>query len=284
MFPRDQYELIDFGQGRKLERFGNYLLDRPAPVTDSLTRAKPAAWEQADGRFDRLDGQSGSWVWHRPPPDDWHARHDRVVLHLKPTAFGHIGLFPEQAACWDLIGKQLAACAAQPRVLNLFAYTGGSTLAAAAAGAAVVHIDAAKNIVRWARRNADASDLSGAPIRWIVEDARRFVKRELKRGNQYDAIILDPPSYAHGPRGESWTIEDQLPELLAECAALLRPHFCFLLLTWHSPGLNPDHLHRLLVDASGKRIGVPRSGPLELRTTTDRRLPSGNRLCWMPRE
>ena len=171
---------------------------------------------------------------------------------LKPTPCGHLGLFPAQAANWDWIAEQVDAGPAPPKVLSLFAYTGGSTLAAARADARVVHVDAAANVVQWARQNAELSELSGAPIRWITEDAMRFVRRELKRGNRYDAVILDPPAHGHGPKGEDWNLERDLEPLLAACVELTRGERRFMLVNCHTAGYGPMRVARLLSNALGK--------------------------------
>ena len=190
-----------------------------------------------------------------------------------------MGLFPEQADNWAWIDERVRKAGRPLKVLNLFAYTGGSTLAAAAAGAETVHVDAAKNIVAWARRNAELSDLPAAPIRWIVEDARKFVKRELRRGNRYDAVILDPPSYGHGPRGEVWRLPKHLPRLLSLCGQLTAGRPEFMLLTCHTPGYEPSTLARMLFEALAGE-GIVAAGPLLLRSADGRELPSGTVAQW----
>jgi 23S rRNA (cytosine1962-C5)-methyltransferase len=203
-------------------------------------------------------------------------------FELKRTDFGHLGLFPEQAENWDWIsrlsasqGADVPSAAKHPlKILNLFAYTGGSTLAAAAAGAEVTHVDAAKNTVAWARRNAELSGLAAAPIRWIAEDAVKFVKREVKRGNRYDALILDPPSYGHGPRGEVWRLSKHLPRLLDLCAELTAGRPRFMLLTCHTPGYDAESLEKMMREVVGSKQRVV-SRPLTIRTADGRRLPSG---------
>src|SRR5215469_2034541 len=221
MLAASDYQLVDFGRGRKLEQFGAYLLDRPSPAAEGQDRSDPQAWKLATARYDRTAGEHGDWrpvAADAPPlPERWTARYGPISLELKPTDFGHLGVFPEQAGNWDWIAGQIARAGRRLKVLNLFGYTGASTLAAAAAGAEVVHVDAARNTVDWARRNAEQSGLAPAPIRWIHEDAVTFVRRELKRNNGYDAVILDPPSYGHGAKAQTWKI-DQLPALLADCA------------------------------------------------------------------
>ncbi len=279
MFTTDQYELLDFGDGRRLERFGDVTLDRPCPAAEGIVRADLAAWPRADARFDRGDAQEGQWTCRRTLPQTWTIAHGPLVLELKRTAFGHLGVFPEQAANWQWIAEQIGQ--SRPiRVLNLFAYTGGSTLAAAVAGAEVAHVDAARNIVAWARRNAAHSGLADAPVRWIAEDAVKFVKRELRRGNRYDAVILDPPSYGHGTHGEVWRLAGHLPRLLELCAQLTGPQRRFMLLTCHTPEFEPARLARLMTDAldSATEHGgrdVIDTRPLTIRAATGRELPSG---------
>jgi 23S rRNA (cytosine1962-C5)-methyltransferase len=275
MFPSVGYQLLDFGEGRKLERFGDYVVDRPAPAADGIVRAQPEIWSQATARFELLERQRGAergrwlpadalpqrWIvaFGRPGPEGAPDRREApaalsgpLVFELKPTDFGHLGVFPEQATNWEWIARQVQTAATdgtRPKVLNLFAHTGGSTLAAALAGAEVVHVDSAKSAVAWARRNAELSGLADAPIRWIVEDAVRFVERELKRGNRYDGVILDPPSYGHGPAGEPWKLESDLPALMAACAELIAVTPRFLVLTCHTPGTTPLVAARLVESA-----------------------------------
>ncbi len=233
MLPRDQYRLLDFGGGRKLERFGRWVFDRPAPAAEGVERRDAARWAQADARYDR-QAETSRWSGATAIDESWPLRFGELALELRLTEFGQLGIYPEQADNWDWIGQQVRAHGRPVRVLNLFAYTGVATLAAAAAGAEVTHVDAAANVVAWARRNAILSDLSEAPIRWIAEDATKFVGRELKRGRRYDGLILDPPAYGHGPRGEVWKLETDLDALLAGCFELAGGLPAFMLLTCHS--------------------------------------------------
>jgi 23S rRNA (cytosine1962-C5)-methyltransferase len=241
MHVTGDYELLDFGQGRKLERFGPIVLDRPSPSADQASRQLPERWRQAAAQFQGAAGQAGDWRINSPPSDDWRHVHGRFSLKLRLTEFGHVGLFPEQAENWDWIAGQLAPRTQPANVLNLFAYTGGSTLAAAATGARVTHVDASRSTVAWARRNADVSGLGEAPIRWIIDDARKFVTREIKRGRRYDAVVLDPPSFGHGG-GQTWKLTTDLDPLLADCARLTGPEPAFMLLTCHTPGFDPATL------------------------------------------
>jgi 23S rRNA (cytosine1962-C5)-methyltransferase len=285
MFSSDQYHLIDFGEGRKLERFGQFILDRPSPAARSIRPSGDARWATADARFESAGdvsagcGQRGQWTPPQSLPSSWTIENSPLVFELRPTEFGHVGVFPEQAANWDWIVEQVERLKkpspdAPPRVLNLFAYTGGSTLAAAAAGAEVVHVDSAKSTVSWARRNAELSGLAEAPIRWIVEDARRFVAREQKRGNRYHGIILDPPSYGHGPKGEPWQLARDLPALLAACTALLDVGG-FMLVTCHSPDIEAADLAHQLRAVLPPEFASCDASDLWLTSRDARRLHSG---------
>jgi len=283
LFPTDQYQLLDFGDGRKLERFGANVLDRPSPAAERTSPADRSLWSAADARYVRTDGEQGRWEGPNVPQQAWTFAHGPVVLELKLTDFGHLGAFPEQAANWDWLTRRLAAHRGDgpPRVLNLFAYTGGSTLAAATAGAQIVHVDSARGTVEWARRNAALSGLSAAPVRWIVEDAARFVRRERKRGNRYEAVILDPPSYGHGPKGQPWKLSEGLAPLLADCAAVLVDDPLLVLMTCHSPGFGPAELSAHLSDAVFGSCGAGVfSESLWLATPEGRRLHSGEVARW----
>ncbi len=280
MFTEDQYELLDFGIGRKLERFGGVTLDRPSPAAADILSQNSHLWSTAAARFiaERSAatagcGQRGHWHSLKTLPATWKIEHPPFGFALRPTETGHVGIFPEQAENWDWIAAQLAQLKAalpvqSPRVLNLFAYTGGSTFAAAAAGAEVVHVDASKGTVAWARENAKQSGLTTATIRWIVEDAAKFAAREQRRGNRYDGIILDPPSYGHGPNGESWQLVRDLPPLVAACNELLTDRG-FLVLTCHSPGVGPSELRQLLIDTNVRDSAADIDAHDLLLTTTD---------------
>jgi 23S rRNA (cytosine1962-C5)-methyltransferase len=214
------------------------------------------------------------------PPADWRFPGTGWQLELRLTESGQVGVFPEQADNWGWLGKQIRAANERGRsplrVLNLFAYTGASSLAVAAAGAAVTHVDAARGAVNWARRNAELSGLANAPIRWIVEDARRFVERELRRGRRYDAVVLDPPSYGHGPAGETWRFDEHLSDLLAACGELTTGEPNFMLLTCHSPGIGPREARELLAAAlQGVSGATIEAAPLELKCRAGRRLNAG---------
>ena len=285
----ESYQLLDFGDGRKLERFGTLCIDRPCPAAIGAIVGPPSRWKAAHWRFSQSSAAAGPNVrgrWRKqaaaengPGESEWLLDCQTFQLSLKRTPFGHLGVFPEQAGNWLQIRRlieQRVGQGATPRVLNLFAYTGASTLAAASAGAEVVHVDAARASVQWARKNADTSGLADAPVRWIVEDASRFVVRELKRGNRYDAIILDPPSYGHGPKGEVWKLSNDLMPLLDRCKQLLSAHPIFVLLTCHSPSFGPAEVGACLQQAIfGHCQGRTETFPLNLTTDSGGRLPAG---------
>lgn len=277
MFDAEQYELVDFGGGRKLERFGGQLVDRPCPVA-TQSRATPELWSQATAKLSRA-GEAFRWQVS-DSEDAWQLHWEDLNFELKTTDSGQVGVFPEQSVNWQWITKKLKA-RPSAKVLNLFGYTGGSTLAAARGGAQVVHVDAAKSVVNWARRNAELSGLAEAPIRWIVEDAVRFVAREIKRGNTYDGIILDPPSYGHGPKGESWKLSRDLFELLADCKHLLSKTPVLFLLSCHTPGFGPAELSASLSTCLFGSCGAGvQTRDLSLTTRSGRRLAAGHAAFW----
>ena len=254
-----QYELLDFGQGRKLERFGRMIVDRPCPAAECRF-SQPDIWKRTQLRFDNRQ-------WHEltkqtsSTESNWTVDYRKLVLRLKPTPFGHVGLFPEQAENWSWLSRLIANWnkSTRPKALNLFAYTGGATLALADAGAEVVHCDASEPAVRWARSNASLSRLENTSIRWIVDDARDFVRRELKRNRQYDLIVMDPPTFGHGSRGMRWEIQNDLPQLLAQCVQLLADSPAYLLITGHSEYPTPDDIRSNLVGCLEGVCAVQRS-------------------------
>ena len=245
------YELLDTSDGERLERWGDYILIRPDPQVIWRGCAASPLWKKANGIYRRSSTGGGSWVKNTMPAE-WHIGYgDRLRFVLRPMGFKHTGLFPEQAANWDWFSLLIRrAREAEPerqvRVLNLFAYTGGATVAAAAAGAAVVHVDASKGMVTWAKENAVSSGLGDAPIRWIVDDCVKFVEREIRRGNHYDAIIMDPPSYGRGPKGEIWKIEDAIYPLVQLCEQLLSDDPLFFLINSYTTGLQPAVLSYMM--------------------------------------
>jgi 23S rRNA (cytosine1962-C5)-methyltransferase len=273
----DPYALLDFGQGRKLERFGNTCVDRPCVAAEGLDRQLPHLWNRARLTYQRQETERGHW--RGQAPGEWNYSDGLLRLELRPTPAGQIGIFPEQRDNWTWI-HQMCRRSASAQVLNLFAYTGAGTLAAAAGGGHVVHVDASRPVVSWARRNAQSSGLDHLPIRWIVEDAQKFVDRELRRHQRYQAVILDPPSYGHGRRGETWQLDRDLPRLLQKCIALLAGDARFLLLTCHTPDYDARRLAHMV-----EQTGPPSPGELclldmRLSTADGRQLPSGFGVRW----
>ena len=237
----DDYELLDSGDGRKLERFGKYVLARPCSQAMWRPTRSPAEWAKADASFDREDGNN--WHGRANLPKEWQIETAGIRFKLGGTDFGHLGIFPEQRAQWRWIRQRVGASTAvdgnrRPSVLNLFAYSGGSTMAAALGGAEVCHLDASKGMVEWARENARLNGLAEHPIRWIVDDAHKFMKREIRRGRKYDAIILDPPTFGRGAGGEMYKIERDLKETLSLVRDLLSEKPLFVLFSSHTPGLS----------------------------------------------
>lgn len=231
------YRLLDATDGERLEKWGEYTLVRPDPQVIWKTDRRPALWDSADACYHRSCTGGGAWGENRLPAS-WVISYGALRFRIKPTGFKHTGLFPEQATNWDWFGSLIRKAGRPVKVLNLFAYTGGATVAAAAAGASVCHVDAAKGMVAAARENAALCGLADAPIRYIVDDCRKFIEREIRRGNRYDGIIMDPPSYGRGPTGEVWKIEDCVDELVALTANVLSPQPLFFLLNSYTTGLS----------------------------------------------
>ena len=257
MWRSDQwkdYELIDCGRGEKLERWGDQLLVRPDPQAIWNTPRTHRGWKQNAGRYARSSSGGGQWQ-NKSMPERWTVSYGSLTFNIKPMNFKHTGLFPEQAANWDFAQEQIRRAGRPISVLNLFAYTGGATVACAKAGASVCHVDAAKGMVAWARENARLSGLGEAPIRWIVDDCGKFVEREIRRGKTYDAIIMDPPSYGRGPGGEVWKLEDNLYDFVKLCAGVLSERPLFVLINSYTTGLAPSVLGYLLHLLVGAKYG-----------------------------
>lgn len=281
------YELLDSGDGRKLERFGDFVLDRPRSNAVWRPQLPPARWQAADASFVREGGSQ--WHWRRRCPDDWVVNIDGLRFRLLPNEFGHLGVFPDHRACWALIAARVAARRARggpaPGVLNLFAYTGGATLAAARAGAEVCHLDASRKSVQQARDNAALNELGSAPIRWIEDDAAKFLRREVRRGRKYEGIVLDPPSFGRGTRQEVFKIDLHLREILDLCRELLSPRPSFLVVTCHTTEFTPLVLRHLLSQALA---GLP--GELDCREMVLAGgpgvlpVPSGSLAAWLGAE
>lgn len=281
----DGYELIDSGEHEKLERFGDRWLRRPSAAT-VWSRRLPSEWRKAEATFERDRGGTGSWSLRRGSGrlDNWSIAHAGFVWHLHANEHGNIGIFPEQGRCWSWIRESIERVLSErrgddsPEVLNLFAYTGGSTLAAAAAGARVVHVDASKTSVQNARENAGSSGLADRPVRWIVDDAVKFVDREIRRGRSYQGIILDPPTYGRGTGGEVWSVESDIAPLVEKCRRLLADDAALFLLTSHSPGFTPLALGNLLPEVAGD-VTVE-TGEMTVEDRAGRPLPSGAYARW----
>ena len=239
------YEIIDCSKGEKLERWGDYILVRPDPQVIWDTPRKEKGWHKMNAHYHRSKKGGGEWEFF-DLPQQWSIHYRSLTFQLKPFSFKHTGLFPEQAANWDWFSELIKKAGRPVKVLNLFAYTGGATIAAAAAGASVTHVDASKGMVTWAKENAASSGLADAPIRWIVDDCVKFVEREIRRGNHYDAIIMDPPSYGRGPKGEIWKIEESIHPLVKLCAQLLVDRPLFFLINSYTTGLQPAVLSYLI--------------------------------------
>lgn len=240
-----EYEVIDCSNGEKLERWNGYVLIRPDPQVIWDTPKREEGWRRPNGHYHRSSKGGGEWEFFHLP-QQWDIHYRNLTFHLKPFHFKHTGLFPEQAVNWDWFSQKIKDAGRPIKVLNLFAYTGGATLAAAAAGASVTHVDASKGMVGWAKENAVASGLKDAPIRWLVDDCVKFTERELRRGNHYDAIIMDPPSYGRGPKGEVWKVENAIHPLIQKCVRLLSDTPLFFLVNSYTTGLQPAVLSYLM--------------------------------------
>ena len=248
------YELIDCSAGEKLERWGDHILVRPDPQAIWDTPRTNPGWRRPDARYSRSSSGGGSWD-KKDLPASWQVRYGEYTFNVKPMNFKHTGLFPEQAANWDYISEKIRTAGRPVSVLNLFAYTGGATVAAASAGASVCHVDAAKGMVSWARENARSSGLGNSSIRWIVDDCIKFVEREIRRGRRYDAIIMDPPSYGRGPSGEVWKLEKDLFQFVSLCAGVLSGDPLFVIINSYTTGLSPATLTYISESVFTARFG-----------------------------
>ena len=275
------YELLDCSGGERLERWGNVVLIRPDPQVIWNTPKEHPLWHRADARYVRSKEGGGHWECRRQLPEAWNINYRDLQFKISPTGFKHTGLFPEQAVNWDMMREKITGAGRSIKVLNLFAYTGGATLAAASAGASVCHVDAAKGMVHWARENAELSSLAERPIRWIVDDCAKFVEREIRRGNTYDAIIMDPPYYGRGPGGEVWKLEDQIYDLVKLCTGVLSDEPLFFLLNSYTTGLSASAMAYVLGvnmqkfggGVSAEEIGLP-------VTASGMVLPCGSSAIW----
>ncbi len=286
------YELLDATDGERLERWGDCILIRPDPQILWRSGKRHPLWKKAWARYRRSNTGGGNWEVYRPLPDVWDISYrsgesalTELKFHIKPMGFKHTGLFPEQAVNWDAMASMIARAGRPVRVLNLFGYTGAATLACVAAGAHVTHVDASKGMVAWGRENAVLSGLSDRPMRWLVDDCGKFIQREKRRENTYDAIIMDPPSYGRGPGGEIWKLEDQIYDFIKECATLLSERPLFVLVNSYTTGLSPSVMQYMLGEllvphfggvTSADEIGLP-------VTQSGMVLPCGATAVWKAR-
>lgn len=272
------YECIDTANGEKLERWGDVVLCRPDPQVIWDTKASPELWKTADAHYHRSSSGGGKWEYRKQIPEQWVVRYKNLAFNIKPMGFKHTGLFPEQAVNWDYMMDKISTRKGA-KVLNLFAYTGGATVACAKAGAAVTHVDASKGMVQWAKENAKLSGLQDAPIRYLVDDCMKFVEREIRRGNKYDAILMDPPSYGRGPGGEVWKIEDSICQFVRRCTLLLSDDPLFFIINSYTTGLAPTVLINLMKMCLPE--GKTQSSEIGLKiTSSDMVLPCGATCRW----
>lgn len=279
----DDYEIIDTSGGEKLERWGDIILVRPDPQIIWNTEKRHKLWNDAHAVYKRSQTGGGHWENRKKFKEEWQISYKGLTFNVRPTGFKHTGLFPEQAVNWDFVRDKIKNANREINVLNLFAYTGGATVACASAGARVCHVDASKGMVAWARQNAEASGLADRPIRWIVDDCKKFVEREIRRGTKYDAVIMDPPSYGRGPGGEVWKLEEQIYPLVKLCFEVLSEKPLFFLLNSYTTGLSPSVMAYILGacakdknmggSVSADEIGLP-------VTSTGFTLPCGSTAIW----
>ncbi len=278
----NDYELLDACAGERLERWGDIILIRPDPQIIWNTEKQSPLWRSAHARYHRSQTGGGHWEMYRRVPESWQISYGELKFQLKPMGFKHTGIFPEQAVNWDWMSKKIRTAGRPVKILNLFAYTGGATCACAAAGAEVCHVDASKGMVAWAKQNGALSGLGEKPIRWLVDDCAKFVQREARRGNRYDGILMDPPSYGRGPGGEVWKLEEQLFGLVQLCLPILSSDPLFFLLNSYTTGLSPAVMHYLLGtllkprfggSLSAEEIGLPVA-------STGMALPCGSTAIW----
>jgi 23S rRNA (cytosine1962-C5)-methyltransferase len=274
------FELLDSGEGQKLERWGEFVLSRPDPQA-LWRKSSPKAWSRADGVYHRDDKGGGNWEFRKPLPASWTLSYKDLKFKVRPTDFKHTGLFPEQASNWDWVMERIRAAGRPISALNLFGYTGAATIAMAGAGATVAHVDAAKGMVQWCKDNAALNSMSGAPIRYLVDDVSKFVERELRRDHRYDAVILDPPSYGRGKEGETWKLERHLWPLLETCRKALSKKPLLVLCNSYTAGLSPTVLQNLIQDMMKGCDGKISNGELGLRQSSDGKvLPCGIYCRW----
>lgn len=275
--PSQGYTLLDSGNNEKLERYGEYVFRRPDPQA-LWHKNNEKLWESPDAEFSRA--KEAKWITNPSMPERFTIEYGGLKLYIRPTSFKHTGLFPEQAPNWDWMRDAIQTAGRPIKVLNLFGYTGGATLACAQAGASVVHVDGSKVAIGWGQENAKLNELDSKPIRWILDDARAFVKREVKRGNTYDGILLDPPAFGHGPKRELWKIEDDLPELLDLCGQILSEKPLFFLLNGYAAGYSAIAYENNLKEIMANKGGSFEKGELAIEEKSGRLLPAGIFARW----
>ncbi len=278
----EDYKILDASNGEKLERWGDKLLVRPDPQIIWKTEKTAREWNIADAKYFRSSKGGGEWKYYNKLPESWKISYKDLSFIIKPTGFKHTGLFPEQAVNWDFFERVIKSANREVNVLNLFAYTGGATLACAHAGARVCHVDASKGMVSWARENAAASRLENRPVRWIVDDCEKFVAREIRRGNKYDMIIMDPPSYGRGPSGEVWQLEQKVYDLVSLCSNVLSDDPLLFVLNSYTTGLSPSVMEYIISVTVGKKfLGRAWSDEIGLPVLSSGGvLPCGSTACF----
>lgn len=276
------YELLDCSQGERLERWGDIILIRPDPQVIWKTDKKHPLWRKANARYHRSNSGGGKWENYSRIPAEWNVSYENLTFHIKTMGFKHTGLFPEQAVNWDYMTELIKKAGRPVKVLNLFAYTGGATIACLKAGASVTHVDASKGMVQWARENAELSGVSDKPVRWLVDDCIKFVQRESRRGNKYDIIIMDPPSYGRGPGGEVWKLEDEVYNFVSLCSEIVSDDALAMFINSYTTGLAPSVMQYILGSimvpkfggkVSSDEIGIP-------VTSSKMILPCGATAIW----
>lgn len=258
------YEILDMANGEKLERWGNIYLVRPDPQIIWKDKSYPEKWKKADARYSRSNTGGGSWNYQKKLPSAWQVKYKELTFNIKPMGFKHTGLFPEQAVNWDWMIDKIKGANREIKVLNLFAYTGGATVACSFAGASVCHVDSSKGMVSWAKENVASSGLADRPVRFIIDDVMKFVQREIRRGNKYDAIIMDPPSYGRGKNGEVWQFENNIADLVELCSEVLSDNPLFFLINSYTTGISSKVLENILTLKLKMRKGKYSSGEIGL--------------------
>lgn len=258
------YEIIDMANGEKLEKWGKYILTRPDPQIIWKDKSFPKEWTKSSAVYKRSKTGGGSWEYKAKLPQNWQIKYGELVFNIKPMGFKHTGLFPEQAVNWEWMMQKIKDAKREVKVLNLFAYTGGATVACLSAGASVCHVDSSKGMVTWAKENVVSSKLQDRPVRYIIDDVVKFVEREIRRGNKYDAIIMDPPSYGRGAKGEVWQFEENIADLVSLCTKVLSENPLFFLINSYTTGISSEvlaNILRLEIKKNGKisngEIGLP---------------------------